>query len=230
MSLISTLQVALLSIPTGRAGGACKRHPPTRCHRGWQTTSRPDHWWVAFRCISKDNGCTGQPPSRCRGKSLTGTGQLSYNLRTNPVRCQSVVWPTKNEFGLAHCSKLWRWPVALVPDAYCTSTCFCPTAAAQISHKASRCIVGQNSRPQPWTRPVRTEVSSSVLPKAIISGASTMSVRSDTATRRPTAPPLSVDSEGLLAFDSLFYWRLTPARFGFIRAGSLPMNYFMISG
>lgn len=61
-------------------------------------------------------------------------------------------------------------------------------------------------------------------------GASTMSVRSDTATRRPTAAPLTVEPEGLLAFDSSSYWRVTPVVFGSVRADSLPMNYFIISG
>jgi hypothetical protein len=57
-----------------------------------------------------------------------------------------------------------------------------------------------------------------------------MSVPSDTATRRLTAAPLSVKSEGLLAFDSISYWRVIPVVFGSVRVGSLPMDYFMISG
>lgn len=49
----------------------------------------------------------------------------SHNARATVVRCQSGVWPTKHESSLARRPKLWRWPVTLVQDAHCTSTCFC---------------------------------------------------------------------------------------------------------
>lgn len=46
----------------------------------------------------------------------------------------------------------------------------------------------------------------------------------------PTAAPLSsVESERFLAFDSGLRWLATPVVFGLVRAGSVPMNYFIIT-
>jgi hypothetical protein len=47
--------------------------------------------------------------------------------------------------------------------------------------------------------------------------------------RAPTAAPLSVESERFLAFSSLTHWSTVPVAFGLVWAGSLRMNYFIIS-